>query len=48
MKNSCIFNSLPNLMADLVQNKEKIIEYHKNGTIILFGKFFSRLLWSTV
>jgi len=30
MKNSCIFNSLPNLMADLVPNKEKIVDYLKS------------------
>jgi len=29
MKNTCTFNNLPNLMADLVQNKKKIIEYLK-------------------
>jgi hypothetical protein len=30
MKSSFIFNSLPNLMADLVQNKKEIIEYLKS------------------
>jgi hypothetical protein len=30
MNNSCIFNSLPILMADLLQNKKKIIEYLKS------------------
>ena len=29
-KNTCIFNSLPNLMADLAQNRKKIIEYLKS------------------
>jgi len=51
MKNSCIFNSFPNLMADLVQNKKKIIEYLKS--VLMEQSFymenaFSRLLQSTV
>jgi len=51
MKNSCIFNSFPNLMADLVQNKQKIIEYLKS--VLMEQSFymenaFARLLWSTV
>ena len=30
MKNSCIFNSLPNSMTDLIQNKKKIIDCLKS------------------